>query len=151
MALAGIAAGVGAAVKGLGGLFGGSKDPGRLEANARWEREALAGNENALLALKHMSGKYGPNPRPLPGYCDEVGSCAGWGSETAKADALVKYQTVLARRGLQQIAGEVVGEFERATDTKVVPTRTLTAAFVVTVLAVGIVSWAVASNWKGGS
>lgn len=89
-AAAALTAAAGAASKLIPGIKK-SKDPGRISTNERWEREARAGNIDALLALKYMSGKYGPNPHPIPGYCDRAGSCAGWGSPASKEDAHRRY------------------------------------------------------------
>lgn len=86
------------------GIFGGSsKDPGRNDASDRWAEQALDGDRDALIALQHMTGRFGTTREGR--YCDGSdggkGGCAGWGSQASKDYANKLYQQVIARLGVQ--------------------------------------------------
>lgn len=80
---------VGSAISLVGGIFKGSKDPGRLAANLKAYTAAMAG------ATTFTSGSTTMNPveflrqKSIPG---------GWATEVARADAERKYKAVLAAK-----------------------------------------------------
>ena len=78
-----------------GGLFNAHpKDAGRLNSNAKWEGECSAGDQDACVALKHMSGRYGPSKQGR--YCN-VGGCSGWATAKTKDDAHARWLRVSSK------------------------------------------------------
>lgn len=87
----------------IGGLFGGnSKDPGRLAANAKYDSECRSGIQDACIALKHMSGRFGLTKEGV--YCNE-GGCGGWATSKAKDDAYNRWNAIEQSRAAAATAG----------------------------------------------
>ena len=68
---------------------GNDKDPERLNRNATWYTQAVAGDAVALCLLKHMSRRFGA------GTCGGD-SASGWATQKAADDAYSKYNAALA-------------------------------------------------------
>lgn len=75
----------------IGGLFSNSKDPGRLAANAKYDQECRSGIQDACIALKHMSGRFGLTNEGI--YCNQ-GGCGGWATAKAKDDAFSRWNSI---------------------------------------------------------
>jgi hypothetical protein len=93
-------AAIGGAISAIGGIFGGGgpdeKDLNRMAANTRAYEAAINGDANALLFLKHRTGRFGIHPGPIPGW--EPGAVGGWATDTAKKDAGTKYDAAISQR-----------------------------------------------------
>lgn len=76
--------------------LGSSKEPDRIKITDVAFQRAITGDPVSLLFLKQRTGQYGVITMPPP--LNEVG---GWGSSTARAYALRKYNEALAILGAQ--------------------------------------------------
>lgn len=74
--------------------LGGSKEPDRIKVTDVAFQRAITGDPVALLFLKQRTGQYGVITMPPP-----LGEVGGWGSSTARAYALRKYNEALAILG----------------------------------------------------
>lgn len=75
----------------IGGLFTDSKDPERLAKNANYDSLCRSGNQDACVALKYMSGRFGLTKEGQ--FCN-VGGCSGWATQKAKDDAYSRWQAI---------------------------------------------------------
>jgi len=73
--------------------LGGSKEPDRIKITDIAFERAITGDPIALLFLKQRTGQYGVITLP------QLGEVGGWGSSTARAYALQKYNQALAILG----------------------------------------------------
>lgn len=89
---------IGSAISTVGGIFKGSKDPGRLQANAQAYSAAIAGNpqfKDAPSALSFLLQK-----SPV-----SKGGSGGWATSVAQNDAYAKYTQAKAIIAKQQTSG----------------------------------------------
>jgi hypothetical protein len=77
--------------------FGGSKEADRIKVTDVAFERAISGDAVALQFLKQRTGQYGVITMPPP-----LGEVGGWGSSTARAYALRKYNEALAILGQQR-------------------------------------------------
>lgn len=100
--ISGVVGGVSNALTGVtsfvGDILGGSsKDPERYKRNQAWYEAAVAGDQDALLALKGMSGRFGLIPKGEPPGGSKYCACSGWATEGTRNDAYKKYQDAVSR------------------------------------------------------
>jgi hypothetical protein len=91
-------------IQAMGPLLGGSKEPDRIAANQKAETLALAGNAAALEFLRCRSVQNVVCGN-IPGY----GDIGGWATETARADALKRYNNVIGTLGTTGAGGGITG------------------------------------------
>lgn len=86
-------------ISGLGGLFGGNKDPGRMKTADDLYTRALAGDVAAEVQLRCLSGIKN-DPRTVTyGFVTNPADC-GWATETARAYGRTKLAQLEAARRL---------------------------------------------------
>lgn len=88
----------------MGSLLHGSKEPDRIAANQKAETLALAGNAAALEFLRCRSVQNVVCGN-IPGY----GDIGGWATDTARADALKRYNNVVQTLGATGATGGITG------------------------------------------
>lgn len=92
VAVATTAAKIASSLPVIGGLFNSHpKDAGRLQSNAKYYSECAAGDADACVALKYMSGRFGLTKTGR--YCNQ-GGCSGWATQSTKDDAYAKCQSL---------------------------------------------------------